>query len=46
MIRAHWYGPFEWPALLIGVSALYALSRWPTRVILMIAGSAVAGLAI
>jgi chromate transporter len=41
-----WHGPFEWPALLIGVSALYALSRWPARVILIIAGSALAGLAV
>ncbi|MBK7425265.1 MAG: chromate efflux transporter [Propionivibrio sp.] len=41
-----WHGPFEWPALVIGVSALYALSRWPTRVILIIAGSAVAGLVV
>jgi len=41
-----WNGPFEWPALLIGVGALYAMSRWPTSVILIIAGSAVAGLAV
>lgn len=41
-----WHGPFEWPALLIGLGALYALSRWPTRVILIIAGAAVAGLVV
>ena len=41
-----WHVPFEWPALLIGVGAPYALSRWPTRVILIIAGSALAGLAV
>ena len=41
-----WQGAFAWPALLIGVSALAALLRWPTQVIPIIVASAVAGLLI
>jgi len=39
-----WQGAFEWPALIIGLCAFAALWRWPTRVIPVIAASAVAGL--
>ncbi len=41
-----WQGPFEWPAMIIGATALGALFRWPTRVIRVIAASALAGLAL
>ena len=41
-----WQGEFEWPALIIGLCAFAALWRWPTRVIPVIAASAVAGLLI
>ena len=41
-----WQGEFAWPALIIGLCAFAALWRWPTRVIPVIAASAVAGLLI
>ena len=39
-----WHGAFEWPALLIGLTAFAALYRWPKQVIAVIAASVVAGL--
>ena len=41
-----WQGALEWPALIIGLCAFAVLWRWPTRVIPVIAASAVAGLLI
>ena len=39
-----WHGAFEWPAVLIGLTAFAALCRWPNQVIAVTGASAVAGL--
>jgi len=41
-----WAGPFEWPAALIAALALLALVRYKASVLAVIAGAAVAGLAV
>jgi len=39
-------GGFEWPAAIIAIAAFAALARWQANVVLVIAASALAGLAI
>ncbi|MDD0810718.1 chromate efflux transporter [Curvibacter sp. RS43] len=41
-----WAGPFEWPAALIAVLALVALVRLKSHVMAVVAGAALAGLAV